>query len=45
MKNLPMKSFNTSYINLINVLGASVNPNGMTSHSNKPSFVLNVVFH
>jgi hypothetical protein len=45
MKNLPMKSFNTSFINLINLLGAFVNPNGMTNHSNNPSFILNVVFH
>jgi hypothetical protein len=45
MENLPMKSFSTSFINLINLLGAFVNPNGMTSHSYKPSFVLNVVFH
>ena len=45
MTNLPMKYFNTSFTNLINVLHAFVNPNGMTHHLNKPSFVLNFVFH
>jgi hypothetical protein len=45
IKNFPMKSFNTSFINLINVLGAFFNPNGMTNHSNNHSFVLNFVFH
>jgi hypothetical protein len=45
MINFPMNYFNTSFINLINVLGAFVNTNGMTNQSNKPSFVLNYVFH
>jgi hypothetical protein len=45
MENFPMKYFTTSFINLINLLSAFVNPNGMTNHSNNPSFVLNVVFH
>ena len=40
-----MKSFRTSFINLMKVLGAFVKLNGMTSHSYSPSFILNVVFY
>jgi hypothetical protein len=43
--NLPMKDRKTSFINLMKVLGALINPKGMTIHSYKPNLVLNVVFH
>ena len=33
---LPMKPLNTSFINLIKVLGALDNPNGMTNPSYNP---------
>jgi hypothetical protein len=45
MTNFPMKSFNTSFINLINVFGEFFNPNVMTNHSKKPSFFLNAIFY
>jgi hypothetical protein len=36
MKNFPMNSLRTSFINLMKVLGAFVKPNDITSHSYKP---------
>jgi hypothetical protein len=36
---------NTSYISLVKVVGAFVNPKGMTIHSKRPSLDLKVVFH
>jgi hypothetical protein len=44
MSNLPIYGLSTSFISLMNVLGAFVNPNGITNHSYKPSLVLKVVF-
>src|SRR5436190_12603456 len=43
--NFPIKGFSTWFINLMKVLGALLNPNGITSHSYNPSFVLNADFH
>ena len=40
-----MKGLSTWFINLMNVLGALVNPKGITNHSYSPNFVLKVVFH
>src|SRR3954466_1388411 len=40
-----MKARKTSFINLMKVLGALVNPKGITNHSYKPNLVLNAVFH
>jgi hypothetical protein len=34
-----------SSINLMKVVGAFVNPKGMTNHSKRPSFDLKAVFH
>jgi hypothetical protein len=43
--NLPKNGFKTSFIILMNVLGALVNLNDITNHSNSPYFVLNVIIH
>jgi hypothetical protein len=40
-----VKGLSTSSINLMKVVGAFVNPKGMTSHSKRPSLDLKVVFH
>jgi hypothetical protein len=40
-----VKGLNTSSINLMKVVGAFVNPNGMIIHSNIPSLDLKVAFH
>jgi hypothetical protein len=40
-----VKGLNTSSINLMKVVGAFVNPKGMTNHSKRPSLDFNVVFH
>ena len=44
-QNLLMKGCRTWFITLMKVLGALDKPKGMTNNSNKPSYVLNVVFH
>jgi hypothetical protein len=40
-----VKGLNTSSINLMKIVGAFVNPNGMTNHSKRPYLDLKVVFH
>jgi hypothetical protein len=40
-----VKGLNTSSINLLKVASAFVNPEGMTSHSERPSLDLKVIFH
>ena len=40
-----MKSLKTSFINIIKVISALDNPNGMANHSYNPSFVLKDIFH
>jgi hypothetical protein len=40
-----MKTRKTSFINLMKVLGALVNPKGITNHSYKPNLVLKAIFH
>jgi hypothetical protein len=44
-KNDLVKGINTSSINLMKVVGAFVNPKGMTNHSKRPSLDLKVVSH
>jgi hypothetical protein len=39
------KGLNTSFINLMKVVGAFFKTMGMTNHSNRPSLDLKVVFH
>jgi hypothetical protein len=39
-----VKGLNTSSINLMKVVGAFVEPKGMTNHSKRPYLDLNVVF-
>jgi hypothetical protein len=40
-----VKGLNTSSINLMKVVGAFVNPKGMTNHLKRPSLDLKVFFH
>jgi hypothetical protein len=40
-----MEGHKASFINLIKVLGALVNPKGITNHLYKPNMVLKAVFH
>jgi hypothetical protein len=40
-----LKGLNTSSINLMKVVGAFVNPKGMTNHSKRPYLYLKVVFY
>ena len=42
---IPMQGLTMWFINLMNILGAFDNPNGITIYSYNPSLVLNVVFH
>jgi hypothetical protein len=43
--NFPMKTHKTSFINLMKVLGALVNPKGITNHSYKSNLVLKAIFY
>ena len=43
--NFPMCDLNTWFIVRMKVVEALDRPNGITTHSNKPSFVLKSVFH
>ena len=40
-----MKAHKTWFINHMKVLGALINPNGITNYSYKPYFISKVVFH
>jgi hypothetical protein len=40
-----VKGLNISSINLMKVVGAFVNPKGMTNHSKRHSLDLKIVFH
>jgi hypothetical protein len=44
-KNELVKGINTSSINFMKVVGAFINPNGMTNHSKRPSLDFKVVFN
>ncbi|CAO2836271.1 unnamed protein product [Amaranthus hypochondriacus] len=43
--NFPKNGLSTSFISLMKVLGAPVNPNDITNHSYNPYLVLKAVFH
>jgi hypothetical protein len=40
-----VKGLNTSFINLMKVVGAFVKPKGMTNHSKRPSLDSKAIFH
>jgi hypothetical protein len=40
-----VKGLNTSFVNLMKVVGAFVKPKGMANHSKRPYLHLKVVFH